>query len=118
MREEKRKYRRIATEFQVSFSEEKVSRKARQYLMGVAENCGLGGMFILTDHLFPKGSILKLKFQPKFDTGNPLVIKARAIVRWVQRWHKPSGMGVEFIEFEGLGNYKLAVWLEMIFEGS
>ncbi|PLX83930.1 MAG: hypothetical protein C0617_09815 [Desulfuromonas sp.] len=110
MTDEKRRFPRIATNVHVALAVEKSDKETRQYLEAVAENCSLGGMFIATDHLVPKGHIVRLKLQVDGTGGKSSVVHARGLVRRVQRWTKPKGIGVEFIEFEGLGEDSYADW--------
>ncbi len=98
----KRKFRRSAVNVHVKFKEEKeLDDDAKQYLQGVAENCGIGGMFIATDFLLAKGSVVSLELV-FLEEGQEIIVQAKAIVRWIQRFRKPKGMGVEFYDFSGL----------------
>ncbi|MEN8188424.1 MAG: PilZ domain-containing protein [Thermodesulfobacteriota bacterium] len=116
MFEDKRKFKRVATNVLVRFNEQKVEDKeTRQYLQGVADNCSLGGMFLSTDCLMPKGTVLNLSFMC-IDDGNEVHIEAKAIVRWVQRIRKPKGLGLEFFEFSGLGERDFSECLEKLFK--
>ena len=112
MDDDRRQYRRVAAGVRVGFQREDMDANASEYLQGVAENCGLGGMFLATSHLFPKGSVVVLAIERE---GQPAV-EARAVVRWVNRWSRPHGMGLEFIEFEGLGERNIEDWLNEVFE--
>jgi c-di-GMP-binding flagellar brake protein YcgR len=113
MSEEKRKFKRATTDIAVQFNEEKVDKATKTYLQGVASNCGLGGMFLVTRHLFSKGSIVNLKFFFK-DGDEEVYIEARAIVRRVQRFRSPRGMGLEFFEFSGFGEKNLEQYISRI----
>jgi PilZ domain-containing protein len=104
MFEEKRKFKRIASNVRVGFSKQQVDKETEEYFQGVAEDCGLSGMFLATDHLMPKGSVISLNFQFIDEEGEQVTIQAQAIVRWTQRFRKPKGMGLEFFEFNGLGD--------------
>jgi len=116
--EEKRKYPRIATNVHVRFRNEFLSKEARDYLGGVAENLSLGGMFVSSDHLLSKGSIITLEFEIESEDKNVSTINARAVVRWVRRWRSPRGMGIEFIEFQGVDNHTFAKWIEGLFKNT
>ena len=98
---EKRKFQRIATNVHVRFREKEVDDSGQQYFQGVAKDCGLGGFFLATDHIFSKGSIVSLIFRFVLD-DEQVEIKAHAVVRWTRRLFKPKGMGLEFFEFEGV----------------
>ena len=113
MSEEKRKFKRTAVNVSVQFAEEKVDKTTKSYLEGIASNCGLGGMFLATNHLFRKGSIVNLNFFFR-DGDKDVHIEARAIVRRVQRFRRPKGMGLEFFEFTGLGKKSIEEYLSKI----
>lgn len=104
MFEEKRKFKRMASNVHVGFSKQQVDKETEEYFQGVAEDCGLSGMFLATDHLMPKGSLVSLNFQFHDTKGEQVTIQAKAVVRWLQRFRKPKGMGLEFFEFIGLGD--------------
>lgn len=99
MFEEKRKFKRIASEVLVRFSEQEVDKGTQQYLQGVAKDCGLSGMFLATNHLMSKGSVVSLNFL-FLDNEQEVNIQAKAIVRWIQRFRKPKGMGLEFLNLK------------------
>ncbi len=109
----RRKYPRAAADVRVSYVEEPVTTGAREYLHGLAADIGIGGMFIATDHPLPKGSVASLHFRTGPDKKG---VRARAMVRWVRRIGKPKGMGIEFIEFDGLGERGLEEWIARLIE--
>ncbi len=76
---------------------------------------GLGGMFIEINHPFPKGSIVAIQFKSKTDKDERLVT-ARGLIRWTQKRKRPHGMGIDFIEFEGLGNTSFEEWFKKHFQ--
>ncbi len=102
MFEEKRRFKRVASNVRVGFSKRQVDKETEEYFQGVAEDCGLSGMFLATEHLMPKGSVVSLNFQFDDGSGEKISIQAQAVVRWTQRFRKPKGMGLEFFEFNGL----------------
>lgn len=104
MFEEKREFKRIASNVRVGFRKQQADKETEDYFQGVAEDCGLSGMFLTTEHLMSKGSIVSLSFQFTDESGETVTIQAQAIVRWTQRFRKPKGMGLEFFEFSGLGD--------------
>ena len=104
----RREYPRAAADVRVSYVEESVTSGTREYLQGLAEDIGIGGMFIATDHPLRKGSVASLEFQTGPDSKS---VRARAIVRWVRRIGRPKGMGIEFIEVDGLGERELDEWI-------
>ena len=103
----KRKFKRSATNVLVKFKKEDgIDSKTKQYLHGVAKDSAMGGIFIATDNLMDKGSVIALDFL-FLEEGKEVNIQAKAIVRWTQRFRKPKGMGVEFYEFTGLPSFSL-----------
>lgn len=111
----KRKYPRVSTNVNVKLWGELVDKFTRDYLEGVAENCNLGGMFFATDHLLPKGSVVTLEFKISDMLNQEKTITASAIVRWVKRWRKPQGMGLEFLEFKGIDGESFGQWMSTMF---
>lgn len=116
--EDRRRYRRVAAGVRVVYHGTPLERRERDYLEGVAEDLSLGGMYLATRDPFPPGSLVWLEFQPRPRAGEPDTaeppIRAKAVVRWRRRWRKPRGMGLEFVEFEGLGERTLAAVLERL----
>lgn len=116
MFEEKRKFKRIASNVHIGFSKQQVDKETEEYFQGVAEDCGLSGMFLATEHLMPKGSIVTLNFHFRDSDGEQVAIQAQAVVRWTQRFRKPRGMGLEFFEFNGLGDRDFEQCLEQLLQ--
>ncbi|MCK5069437.1 MAG: PilZ domain-containing protein [Desulfocapsa sp.] len=114
MLDEKRKFKRIASNVRVGFSKQRIDKDSEEYFQGVAEDCGLSGMFLTTDHLMPKGSVISLNFQFKDEVGETIQIQAQAVVRWTQRFRRPKGMGLEFFEFQGLKNRSFEECLKLL----
>lgn len=111
---QRRKTRRIRPGVAVRFFGESIDRMKRQYLDGVVENCGLGGMFIPTDHPFPKGSPITLDFRIESESKELTPVRAQGIVRWVRRRTGDRGMGIAFIEFQGLGDRVFSDWIRKV----
>jgi hypothetical protein len=109
--EEQRSYPRLAAGVRVRYRGCPLRKPEEQYLSGVAEDLGLGGMFISTPHPLPKGTLLSLEFHTSADGGCPPV-QAQAIVRWRRLFGRSRGMGVQFVEFHGLGQRCLESWIE------
>lgn len=116
MFEEKREFKRIASNVRVGFRKQQADRETEDYFQGVAEDCGLSGMFLTTAHLMPKGSIVSLSFQFADEDGEAVTIQAQAVVRWTQRFRKPKGMGLEFFEFSGLGDRNFEECLQQLLQ--
>jgi len=107
---DQRVFPRVKAGTSVTFAALPVDRKSRRYLETVAGNVSLGGMFLASRYTFRPGTLLQLEFSiPDSDQGEP--VRARAIVRWRRWWRQPRGMGVQFVEFEGLGRQQLTEWL-------
>jgi hypothetical protein len=64
----------------------------------------------------PKGSIVTLNFQFTDKEGEEVIIQAQAVVRWTQRFRKPKGMGLEFFEFNGLGDRNFEECLQYLLQ--
>lgn len=109
---ERRVFRRLAAGARVRFHEMSLRRPDLEYLRGVAEDVSLGGMFIATRHTFPVGTALSLEFHTREDGGAP--VRAKAVVCWRRRWREPRGMGMRFVELEGLGQRRLEAWMETV----
>lgn len=119
-RDDLRRFRRAAAGVRVFYRGEPVERREREYLEGVAANLSLGGMFLETDEPLAPGDLVWLEFQPGVAPGEDpaaeLVLRAKAVVRWRQRWRQPHGMGLEFLEFDGLGQHELDGMLARLLE--
>jgi hypothetical protein len=114
MSNETRKYARLRPGVAVRFFGEPIDRTTRQYLTGAAENCGLGGMFISTEYAFSKGSIVTLDFRIDSESRGLTPVRAYGIVSLVQRKGGIRGMGIQFIEFEGLGDRIFSDWIKEV----
>ncbi len=115
LHQEKRTHR-IRPGVAVRFIGKSIDRTTRHYLDGVVENCGLGGMFISTDHPFPKGNLITLDFRVNSESKGSTPVRARGIVRWVQRRTGDRGMGIEFMEFERLGDRVFSDWIKKVLQ--
>ena len=89
-----------------------VSLEARRYLSGLAENYSFSGKFLGTQKHLGKGDVVELSF--RVPGGPPAT--ARAVVRWAWRVRKPTGVGLEFIEFDRIGDWDFHVLVESIFD--
>lgn len=113
---QRRKTHRIRPGVAVRFFGEPIDRTKRQYLDGVVENCGLGGMFISTDRPFPKGTLITMDFRIESESKELTPVRARGIVRWVQRRAGDRGVGIEFMEFERLGDRVFSDWIKKVLQ--
>lgn len=114
--EDRREYPRLPSEVNVRLYKAPVDRVSQNYLAAIAENLGEHGVFIQTEYILPKGSIVYLEFDQEDHPGEKEPIRIKAIVRWVRRWRKPRGMGLLFIEFEGVAKSNLAEFLLKLYE--
>jgi c-di-GMP-binding flagellar brake protein YcgR len=115
MASNRRKFRRVAAGVRVLYSGSAVDRHTREYLEGIARDLSIGGLFLETRSPMPKGTIVDLDVWVESDSEeNP--VHARAIVRWVRRFFRPRGMGLEFIDIEGLGARQLEAWVRRVLE--
>jgi c-di-GMP-binding flagellar brake protein YcgR len=112
---EKRAFRRVAAGAPVVIRIADVDRRSRRYLQGVAANLSLGGMRLMGGRTFHPGTVIELEFALTGPGGETLAIRARAVVRWRRRFARPRRMGVEFVDFEGLGREHLRTWFERLF---
>jgi hypothetical protein len=86
----------------------------RRYLLGVAENVSLGGMFIAARHPFPPGTLVCLDLYPGAGAGDTQPFSARAVVRWRRLWREPRGMGLQFLDFANLGKRSMTSLLDRV----
>lgn len=113
MGRDRRKYRRVAGGVRVVYSGVQVERATREYLDGIARDLSIGGLFLETRRPLPKGTLVDLDFFVEADAREEPV-HARAVVRWTRRFFRPRGMGLEFIDVEGLGQTRLESWIDSV----
>lgn len=106
-----RRHPRVATVLAIHLLQESLDRRIQTYWEGVVENCSLSGMFISSETVFPEGSVITIQFSLESET-----IRARVVVRWTQRSLQHSGMGVEFIIFDGIGYHEFRRWVKRLVE--
>lgn len=109
-----REYRRIAAGVRVVYRGQRLRRTEQFYLTGVADNVSLGGMFIAARQTFKPGTLISLEFHTPWDMEDGPLVRARALVCWRRRWRQPQGMGIRFVDFEGLGQRRLETWLQTV----
>jgi hypothetical protein len=112
--DELREYRRIAAGVRVVYSGQRLRRPEQSYLTGVADNVSLGGMFLATRQTFKPGMLITLEFHAPWQMEDGPPVRARALVCWRRRWRQPQGMGLRFVDFEGLGQRRLETWLQTV----
>lgn len=107
---DQRAFPRATAGASVTFAALPIDRRSRRYLDSVARDVSLGGMFLATPYTFRPGTVLQLSFAiPGGESSG--TVRARAVVRWRRWWRQPRGMGVQFVEIEGLGREQLTEWL-------
>ncbi len=109
--EQRSHYRAILPGTEVVYREAPVRSEDRLYLLGIAENLSLGGVFIATVHPFAVGTLVCLDLYPAGDSGGT-PFSARALVRWRRQWHGPRGMGLQFLEFANLAERPMLALLD------
>ncbi len=112
---ENRRYPRVAPRVNFSVMVQHIDKEDREYFEGLVEDVSHGGMFIEIDHPFPKGSLVIIKFHSKIEK-NEKPITAKGLVRWIQKWKRPHGMGIDFIEFEGIEDTPAEEWFRKHFQ--
>ena len=90
--------------------------EASEAVDGVIGNVSLGGMFIETDQPQAPGKILRIEFDTTPQGAAHRIVAAKAVVRWHRRIFEPRGMGVQFLDFEGVAEQHLQQWLSSILE--
>ena len=110
-----RGYSRVSPGVDFSAMVQHTNKGDREYYEGLIEDVSLGGMFIEIARPFPKGSIVAIQFKSK--TGNDeRPVTAKGLTRWTQKWKRPHGMGIDFIEFDGLGSTPFDEWFKTHFQ--
>ncbi len=92
-----------------------INKGDRKYYEGLIEDVSLGGMFIEIARPFPKGSIVSIKFKSETENDGRSVT-AKGLVRWTRKWRRPHGMGIGFIEFDGLRTTPFKEWFSKHFQ--
>jgi hypothetical protein len=114
MQDQRSQYRALAEGAQVFFRCEHAAPPEQRYLAGVADNVSLGGLFVAVRHPPAPGTLLRLHIYGCADPDLAEPLCAKAIVRWRRIWGKPRGMGVQFLELEGLGQRRLENWFATV----
>jgi c-di-GMP-binding flagellar brake protein YcgR len=112
---DKRRFRRVAVGTRVAYSGEPLDPISRDYFESLTGNLSAGGMYLAAKVTFPPGTLLHLRFDAVGGAQDDSPVRATAIVRWRRRFFAPRGMGIEFVEFEGLGKRQLEEWLATVF---
>jgi hypothetical protein len=104
-------YRKILPGTEVVYRVAPVRPQDRRYLVGLAENLSLGGMFLATRQTFPVGTLVVLDVYPGHGADRT-PFSARAVVRWRRLWREPRGMGLQFLEFTNLAERPMPAVLD------
>jgi hypothetical protein len=109
--DQRRDYRAILPGTEVIYRATPVRPDDRRYLLGVAENLSLGGLFISTRHPFGVGTVVLLDLYPGAGSDRA-PFSARAVVRWRNLWREPRGMGLQFLDFANLAERPVPALLD------
>jgi PilZ domain len=107
-------YRLLAYGAQVFYRCERATAPEQRYLLALAEDVSMGGLFIGTHYPPRPGTVVRLHLYAGDDHAHLSPLTAKAIVRWRRAWGRQRGMGVQFLEFEGLGARRLESWMETL----
>lgn len=110
-----RGYSRVSPGVNFSAMVQHTSKGDREYYEALIEDVSLGGMFIEIARPFPKGSVVAIQFKSKTGKDGRHVT-AKGLVRWTRKWRRPHGMGIDFIEFEGLADTPAEEWCRKHFQ--
>ena len=110
-----RGYSRVSPGVNFSAMVQHTNKIDREYYEGLIEDVSLGGMFIEIARPFPKGSVVAIKFKSKIKE-NDRPVTAKGLIRWTRKWKRPHGMGIDFIEFDGLGTTPYKEWFKSHFQ--
>lgn len=109
-------FRVLAQGAQVFYRCERATPPEQRYLLGLAEDVSLGGLFVATQHPPRPGTVVRLHLYTGGDEAHLTPLTARAIVRWRRAWGRQRGMGIQFLDFEGLGERRLESWMDSLLE--
>lgn len=109
---DKRRYQRVASGVEIRFHVAESDPISRDYYSGLVDNYSFGGLFIATSVPLSPGDVVHLDISVE---GQP-PIQARALVRWTRRWARPRGAGLEFIDFDNVGDRSFQDLLEQLFD--
>ncbi len=104
-------YRSILPGTEVVYRAAPARPRERRYLVGVAENLSLGGMYISTRQPFPVGTLVFLDVYPGAGPDRT-PFSATAVVRWRRLWREPRGMGLQFVDFANLSQRAMPALLD------
>lgn len=103
-----RRYRRIPAELSVSVRKRSATPVETAAILSKIRDIGENGVFVSTDDPMGIGSIVELNFALQGDAG---MIHAFGLVRWVAEPPLTPGMGVQFVEVDGIGVESLREYL-------
>jgi PilZ domain len=110
--DQRRDYRVILPGTEVVYRATPVRPDDRRYLLGVAENLSLGGLFISTRHPpFGVGTVVLIDLYPGAGSDRA-PFSARAVVRWRNLWREPRGMGLQFLDFANVAERPVPALLD------
>lgn len=112
---ESRMYPRVSPDVHLNVMVKTIDKTNRKFFEGIIEDVSFGGMFIATDHPLSKGSMVVIEFKSDREE-NEQPVSAKGLVCWTRKWIRPLGMGIDFVEFKGLGNRLLEEWMQKHFK--
>ncbi len=103
-----RRHRRVGLRTEVHLE------SASNLYAGLTNNISEGGLFVASDQLLPRGSVLDLEFSLP-DGGPP--VRTTGVVRWLREdldsIEEPPGMGVQFVELSEATRTRLERWVKL-----
>jgi c-di-GMP-binding flagellar brake protein YcgR len=109
-------YRVLAQGVQVFYRCERATATEQRYLLGLAEDISLGGVFVAAQYPPRPGTVVRLHLYAGNDNEYLAPLTAKAVVRWRRPWGKERGMGIQFLELDGLGERRLESWMDGLLE--
>ncbi len=102
-----RQHRRVSLRTEVHLESDS------NFYAGIANNVSQGGLFVASERLLAKGSVLDLEFS--IPDGGPS-IRTTGLVRWLREdlegIEGPPGMGVQFVELDERARERLEIFVQ------
>jgi Tfp pilus assembly protein PilZ len=111
MGREQRRHQRIVVNAFVRFYEDPNDEAAQEFLQGVVKNYSNGGMFISTEHLLPKGTLVTVELPLETEDEKLAIVLVRGVVRWIQYLPEVQGIGIEFFELKEAEKQDFNEWM-------
>lgn len=108
-------FRRLHQGVQVFYRPIPMGKHEQEYLSELALEKGFGGMFLPGKQPMAPGTVLHMVFHAPGSGDSARPVRARGMVFERRRWRRePTGMGILFLDFDGLGDGPLAVVLDRL----